>query len=252
MESWKNQVLPLARIKKIMKSEEVIYQDDEFEKEREKDDAESSPQRFMIKGEAPVLMGKACELLIRDLTLRSWQHTERSRRRTLQKIDLQAAVGENEVYDYLVDIVPRLEKKISASAEGETPSPASKPVSAPFMRGGTSSTLSPLKRGIQGCDLNMPLAARPEEAGMTLADAEIRLAQLTKIHHNYIVMHQMQSNLSSGLHNRAVMPVPVQVPFLMSPHLNARSQWTSHTRNSQEMQENRDSEETQKLSLNQP
>jgi len=53
-------------------------------------------------------MSKACELLIKDLSFRAWRHTERSRRRTLQRQDLHAAVGESEVYDFLIDIVPRV------------------------------------------------------------------------------------------------------------------------------------------------
>ena len=76
-------------------------------------DTAESPERtnvkFMISGEAPVLMSKACELLIKDLSFRAWQHTERNRRRTLQRQDLHAAVGESEVYDFLIDIVPRVQ-----------------------------------------------------------------------------------------------------------------------------------------------
>ena len=103
-ENWKGQALPLARIKKIMKSEEAIYQ--EMERERQVQQAASSgapapaqgpTTRFMIAGEAPVLLGKACELLIKELTVRAWRHTERNRRRTLQRQDVHAAVGESEV-----------------------------------------------------------------------------------------------------------------------------------------------------------
>jgi len=113
-ENWKIQTLPLARIKKIMKSEEFILQ--ELEKEKQQKAAEEGQPiesekggvKFMISGEAPVLMSKACELLIRDLSFRAWRHTERNRRRTLQRQDLHAAVGESEVYDFLIDIVPRV------------------------------------------------------------------------------------------------------------------------------------------------
>ena len=41
-------------------------------------------------------------------SFRAWRHTERNRRRTLQRQDLHAAVGESEVYDFLIDIVPRV------------------------------------------------------------------------------------------------------------------------------------------------
>ncbi|KAL3916931.1 MAG: hypothetical protein SGILL_004950 [Bacillariaceae sp.] len=100
-----------------MKSEEFIQQ--ELEKDRLEKLAQEEGRpglaenekpniKFMISGEAPVLMSKACELLIKDLTHRAWSHTERNRRRTLQRQDLHAAVGESEVYDFLIDIVPRV------------------------------------------------------------------------------------------------------------------------------------------------
>lgn len=97
-----------------MKSEEFILQELEKEKlqkaieEGQGGEAEKSSVKFMISGEAPVLMSKACELLIKDLSFRAWRHTERNRRRTLQRTDLHAAVGESEVYDFLIDIVPRV------------------------------------------------------------------------------------------------------------------------------------------------
>ena len=124
-ENWKIQTLPLARIKKIMKSEEFIMQ--ELEKERQQKaidegqevaDQGMPPLKFMISGEAPLLMSKACELLIKDLSFRAWRHTERNRRRTLQRQDLHAAVGESEVYDFLIDIVPRV-----TTAKASVPSP---------------------------------------------------------------------------------------------------------------------------------
>jgi len=111
--NWKQQVLPLARIKKIMKSDEAVY----AEIERENATSSSSDtttlpsnnnSRFMIASEAPILLGKACELLVKEITIRSWRHTERNRRRTLQKQDVHTAVGESEVYDFLIDIVPRV------------------------------------------------------------------------------------------------------------------------------------------------
>jgi histone H3/H4 len=117
LENWKVQTLPLARIKKIMKSEEFILQELEREKQEKLAaeeaqsglaESEKPSVKFMISGEAPVLMSKACELLIKDLSFRAWRHTERNRRRTLQRQDLHAAVGESEVYDFLIDIVPRV------------------------------------------------------------------------------------------------------------------------------------------------
>jgi histone H3/H4 len=115
-------------VKKIMKSEEIIMQELERERLRREsaeggvDNQERSNVKFMISGEAPVLMSKACELLIKDLSFRAWQHTERNRRRTLQRQDLHAAVGESEVYDFLIDIVPRVQ-----AAQAQAPPAATAP-----------------------------------------------------------------------------------------------------------------------------
>lgn len=59
----KQQVLPLARIKKIMKLDDEVK---------------------MISAEAPLLFAKAAEIFIHELTLRAWIHTEDNKRRTLQ------------------------------------------------------------------------------------------------------------------------------------------------------------------------
>lgn len=87
---FRNHSLPLARIKKIMKADEDVR---------------------MISAEAPVVFAKACELFILELTLRAWIHTEENKRRTLQKNDIAAAVTRTDIFDFLVDIVPRDELK---------------------------------------------------------------------------------------------------------------------------------------------
>lgn len=91
---FKNHQLPLARIKKIMKADEDVR---------------------MISAEAPILFAKACELFILELTIRSWLHAEENKRRTLQKNDIAAAITRTDIFDFLVDIVPRDEIKEEAS-----------------------------------------------------------------------------------------------------------------------------------------
>eukprot|EP00742_Colponemidia_sp_Colp-10_P001439 GILJ01001548.1.p1 GENE.GILJ01001548.1~~GILJ01001548.1.p1 ORF type:complete len:232 (-),score=37.39 GILJ01001548.1:151-789(-) len=85
-EDFKNHQLPLARIKKIMKSDEDVR---------------------MISAEAPVLFAKACEMFILELTHRSWIHTEENKRRTLQRNDIAMAITKTDIFDFLIDIVPR-------------------------------------------------------------------------------------------------------------------------------------------------
>ena len=99
--------LPLARIKRIMKSDEDVR---------------------MISAEAPgkfnyiyhlkytnsmnliipakVLFAKACEMFILELTLRSWNCSEKSKRRTLQKDDVESAIGNTDIFDFLVGLQP--------------------------------------------------------------------------------------------------------------------------------------------------
>lgn len=78
-------LLPLARIKKIMK--------------KSNDDVK------MISGEAPIVFSKACELFIEELTKRSWNMTMQAKRRTLHKEDVASAVVATDIFDFLVPIV---------------------------------------------------------------------------------------------------------------------------------------------------
>ncbi|KAF5282523.1 hypothetical protein FQA39_LY04930 [Lamprigera yunnana] len=82
----RQQVLPLARIKKIMKLDEEVK---------------------MISAEAPLLFAKAAEIFIHELTLRAWVHTEDNKRRTLQRNDIAMAITKFDQFDFLIDIVPR-------------------------------------------------------------------------------------------------------------------------------------------------
>lgn len=71
---------------------------------------------FMISSEAPVLMTKASELFIREISTRAWKHTDLHRRKTIQRADIWASVGESEVYDFLIDIIPRVVSSTNAAA----------------------------------------------------------------------------------------------------------------------------------------
>ncbi|EIM22057.1 histone-fold-containing protein [Wallemia mellicola CBS 633.66] len=83
---FKKHELPLARIKKVMKSD---------------------PGVKMISAEAPILFSRACEIFISELTCRSWLVAESNKRRTLQKSDVSGAVELSDQFDFLIDIVPR-------------------------------------------------------------------------------------------------------------------------------------------------
>ena len=76
--------LPLARIKRIMKSDEDVR---------------------MISAEAPVLFAKACEMFILEMTVRSWHYSENNKRKTLQKEDVREAIQRTDIFDFLVDVI---------------------------------------------------------------------------------------------------------------------------------------------------
>lgn len=80
--------LPLARIKKVMKAD---------------------PEVKMISAEAPILFAKGCDIFITELTMRAWIHAEENKRRTLQRSDIASALSKSDMFDFLIDIVPREE-----------------------------------------------------------------------------------------------------------------------------------------------
>ena len=61
----------------------------------------------MISAEAPVLFSKACELFIKDITYRALYYTNYNKRKTLQRSDIAATVNDDEMFDFLIDIIPR-------------------------------------------------------------------------------------------------------------------------------------------------
>ncbi|OBT78489.1 hypothetical protein VF21_01009 [Pseudogymnoascus sp. 05NY08] len=111
---YKLHQLPLARIKKVMKAD---------------------PEVKMISAEAPILFAKGCDIFITELTMRAWIHAEENKRRTLQRSDIASALAKSDMFDFLIDIVPREEaashaKRASgpnAAAQGVPPAGAQIP-----------------------------------------------------------------------------------------------------------------------------
>lgn len=132
-----NQLLPLARIKKIMKLDEDVK---------------------MISAEAPLLFAKATEIFIHELTLRAWLHTEDNKRRTLQRNDIAMAISKYDQFDFLIDIVPRDEIKPKKENEVKTtvqpevfyvsPSPSIQTVTVPTINQTPTQTIQ-LQNGMQ-------------------------------------------------------------------------------------------------------
>jgi len=94
---YKQHQLPLARIKKVMKAD---------------------PEVKMISAEAPILFAKGCDIFITELTMRAWIHAEENKRRTLQRSDIAAALTKSDMFDFLIDIVPRDEATVANGKRG--------------------------------------------------------------------------------------------------------------------------------------
>ncbi|KAL1407494.1 Transcriptional activator hap5 [Vanrija albida] len=107
---FKTYNLPLARIKKVMKSDEEVK---------------------MISAEAPIMFSKACEIFISELTCRAWLVAEGHKRRTLQKSDVAAAIAFSDVFDFLIDIVPRDGEEAAAAAPAAPAEAAAEGEAAP-------------------------------------------------------------------------------------------------------------------------
>ncbi|CCD23026.1 Hap5p NDAI_0A08730 [Naumovozyma dairenensis CBS 421] len=89
-DDFKSSSLPFARIRKVMKTDEEVR---------------------MISAEVPIIFAKACEVFITELTMRAWCVAENNRRRTLQKADIAEALKKCDMFDFLIDIVPRGEEQ---------------------------------------------------------------------------------------------------------------------------------------------
>ncbi|KAM5353746.1 hypothetical protein ACJ41O_000396 [Fusarium nematophilum] len=96
---YKIHQLPLARIKKVMKAD---------------------PEVKMISAEAPILFAKGCDIFITELTMRAWIHAEENKRRTLQRSDIASALAKSDMFDFLIDIVPREEASSHAKRTTQT------------------------------------------------------------------------------------------------------------------------------------
>nr|VWO97887.1 Vacuolar protein-sorting-associated protein 4 [Ganoderma boninense] len=85
---YRHPPLPLARIKKVMKSDLDVK---------------------MIAADAPILFCKACEIFIAEITARAFIIADSNKRRTLSRADIAKALSKSDQFDFLIDIVPREE-----------------------------------------------------------------------------------------------------------------------------------------------
>lgn len=84
----------------------------------------ADPEVKMISAEAPILFAKGCDIFITELTMRAWIHAEENKRRTLQRSDIASALGKSDMFDFLIDIVPREEAQPGAAPGSHTKRPS--------------------------------------------------------------------------------------------------------------------------------
>ncbi|KAF8522383.1 histone-fold-containing protein [Gautieria morchelliformis] len=97
--------LPLARIKKVMKSD---------------------PDVRMIAADAPIIFCKACEIFIAEMTARAFIVADSNKRRTLSRSDIARAIAKSDQFDFLIDILPREDPMPTTPAFTAVPGPSTK------------------------------------------------------------------------------------------------------------------------------
>ncbi|GJJ68676.1 nuclear transcription factor Y, gamma [Entomortierella parvispora] len=153
-QDYKLHHLPLARIKKVMKTDDDVK---------------------MISSEVPMIFDKGCEIFITELTLRAWIHAEENKRRTLQRSDIAAAISKTDLFDFLIDIVPREEYRISIPKEHhkaalfKTGARPSYSEGVPYNYGGSAGTGDSSSMGLVGRKsldtmFQIPMPTAPESA----------------------------------------------------------------------------------------
>lgn len=107
---YRHPQLPLARIKKVMKSD---------------------PDVKMIAADAPILFCKACEIFISEITARAFIIADSNKRRTLSRSDIAKALSKSDQFDFLIDIVPREEMPFPGPVSNANGSGGKKTASTP-------------------------------------------------------------------------------------------------------------------------
>ena len=75
--------------------------------------------KFQVAAEVPSFVCKAAELFTADLVLRAYELMEMRQKKTVQKLDVLDAVAADEVFDFLIDLMPQDHVVKSKFGEGE-------------------------------------------------------------------------------------------------------------------------------------
>ncbi|XP_049357936.1 nuclear transcription factor Y subunit C-4-like isoform X1 [Solanum verrucosum] len=98
--------MPISRIRRAMKSNDQVK---------------------MVSAHSTVLLSKAIEMFSMELTLRAWMQADQGKCRTLKRYDFARAIMDEELFDFLSDIVPLQTSKVQKEAndgQGNDSNPA--------------------------------------------------------------------------------------------------------------------------------
>ncbi|KAH9814084.1 hypothetical protein DFH28DRAFT_895093 [Melampsora americana] len=162
---FKDSQIPLARIKKLMKTD---------------------PEINMIATEVVVMMDKACEIFVNEITVRSYLVASASNRRTLNTDDIAIAISKSDMFDFLIDIVTPpehpasdepLDNSLTSPTSGSVPLPSKPSKKRPRARVLTSpiQSTSNLKKKTKR-PLKLSRNLLPEEIAVPIPESE-RLAE---------------------------------------------------------------------------
>jgi hypothetical protein len=219
--------LPIVRVKKIMKTEDFALQ--EMKRIKEEQDRElehpangsnrntddSKKCVFMIAADGPILMAKAAELFIRDISTRAWRHTDTNRRKTIQKSDIIHSTSESETYDFLIDIIPRFNPEVNTTTTNNATMNNTSNTPAMFSQPFDTNVLSPCN-----ADGNVLMTSTPIALESTNDEKQPQQHSTTVSHATTSVgTESMQQNekTSLTLDNIPFTPLKEQPILLLQP-----------------------------------
>ncbi|XP_075105974.1 uncharacterized protein LOC107779351 isoform X18 [Nicotiana tabacum] len=206
----RKQELPLARIRRVIKSNDQVK---------------------MVSAHAIVLFAKATEMFILELTLRAWMQAEQVKRRTLKRYDIARAIRNEELLDFLCDIVPLQSYKFQVEeanyGQGNEFHPAYQmvqPINFPYQfqveeeaNDGQGNEFHPAYEMLQLQPNNIPYQFQVEEEALDVRGNEFHQAYQMVQPNNILNQFQVEELANDGQGNEFLvayqMVQPNDVPY---------------------------------------
>lgn len=155
----------------------------------------ADPDVKMISAEAPILFAKGCDIFITELTMRAWIHAEENKRRTLQRSDIASALAKSDMFDFLIDIVPREEAASHAKRSGGQGGAGGSGASTAQAQSGGQ--IIPPQNNVQ----QQPPPGHPQQASQQISHADYSLG-------NTQMPQEQEYRPGSGIYASQVQPDP--------------------------------------------